>query len=243
MSLTFDNLTTDAGLKQLDAYLLGRTFVFGVVPSKADLDLLALVTKCPDMAKYKAAARWFNYISDFTEAQRKRFGKSVLTVGLASAAAAAPAKKEAEGDAEDSDDMFGSDDDDEEEVVVVKKKKKRAVLGRSQIIFDIKPVDTEVDLEDLAEKVKEVVMADVPEFGARIEKLGDDRVSPGDICDWGEGHKICPIAFGICKLQVSCCVLDDLMGVDDVKDTLERLFGESIQSIDVAAMNKANALK
>ena len=77
----------------------------------------------------------------------------------------------------------------------------------------------------------------------RIAEINDDRVRADNSCEWGEGHEIKPIAYGICKLQVSCVVNDDVVGVDDVKDWLEALFEDKIQSIDVAGFNKATALK
>merc|ERR1712196_14623 len=96
---------------------------------------------------------------------------------------------------------------------------------------------------DLAEKIKDIAVGEIEEFAAKIKAFNDDRVTADNICDWGVGHKVVPIAFGICKLQVSCCVIDEMLGVDDVKDMLEARYDELIQSIDVAAFNKANALK
>ena len=247
MSLSFDNLKSDAGLKQLDAYLQGRTFVFGCGPSTADSDLVALVGSAPDAKKYPAAARWYSYITSFNTNEQKGFAKTILSVGTGSAAAS----KEEAGDDSD-DDLFG-DDSDEEDVDLdalakanaaakAKKKKAEPVL-RSQIIFDIKPCDTEVDLEDMAEKIKEIEAAKLDNIAAKMKAFNDDRVTAENVCDWGEGHEVVPIAFGICKLQISCCVIDEILGTDDIIDIIEGEFGEQIQSIDVAAFNKANALK
>lgn len=124
-----------------------------------------------------------------------------------------------------------------------KKKKKRAPVLRSQIIFDLKPIDTEVDLEDLAEKIKDTRLGDEEVYANKVKEINDARVTLDNICEWGEGHKIVPIAFGICKVQVSCCVIDDVTGIEDIQDFIEQKFGEQIQSIDVCAMNKANAIK
>ena len=247
MSLSFDNLKSDTGLKQLDAYLQGRTFVFGCGPSTADSDLAALVGSAPDAKKYPAAARWYSYITSFNTNEQKGFAKTILSVGTGSAAAS----KEEAGDDSD-DDLFG-DDSDEEDVDLdalakanaaakAKKKKAEPVL-RSQIIFDIKPCDTEVDLEEMAEKIKEIAVAKLDNIAAKMKAFNDDRVTAENVCDWGEGHEVVPIAFGICKLQVSCCVIDEILGTDDIIDIIEGQFGEQIQSIDVAAFNKANALK
>lgn len=245
MSLTFDDLSSAAGLKQLNDYLLGRTFVFGINASKADLDLLALVKACPDASKYPAAARWWNYISSFDDAAKKSFKAYGLTVGLKSAGGDSKATKE-----EDSDDDSSSDEEEEEEdeeelakLAAKKAAKKLQPILRSQICFDIKPMDTEVDLEDMADEIKELVVGEMPEYAERVKKFNDFRVTADKICVWGVGHQVVPVAFGIEKLQISCVVIDEMMGVDDVKDVLEEKFGDKIQSVDVLAFNKAEALK
>merc|ERR1740124_1892336 len=102
MSLTFSDLSAAAGLKELNAFLLGRTFVFGGGPSTADSALIALVKTAPDASKYPAAARWFNYISEFKPNEVKQFSKTILKVGLVQAAAAEAPKAD-----DDSDDLFG----------------------------------------------------------------------------------------------------------------------------------------
>lgn len=248
MSLVFSDLKSDEGLKQLNAYLVGRTFVFGVAPSTADSDLLALVGKCPDATKFAAAARWYNYISSFNANEQKGFSKTILSVSVGSASAST---KEEAGD-DDDDELFG-DSSDEEDVdmeafqkqMAAKKaaKKKAEPVLRSQIIFDIKPIDIETDLEDMADQIKEIEVAKIEKYAAKMKEFGDDRVTADNVCDWGEGHEVVPIAFGICKLQVSCCVIDEILGTDDIQDIIESRFGEQIQSIDVAAFNKANAIK
>ena len=99
-----------------------------------------------------------------------------------------------------------------------KKKKKAAPKARSMIVLEIKPFDAETDLQALALKVK------------KIEHAG--------IQNWGQEHKLQPVAFGIKKLIVSLIVFDDLIGVDDITDLLTDNFEDDIQSIDVAAFSK-----
>jgi len=252
MSLTFSDLSTDAGLKQLNDYMVGRTFVFGIAASKADLDLVALVKKCPDCAKYPAAARWWNYISGFNDAEKKAFKAYSLSVGTKSVEGSTKEAEQADDDSDD--DLFGSDDEEEEGAIDLaaeaakaaeasKADQKMKPILRSQIVFDIKPIDTEVDLEELADEIKEIVVGDIDQYADRITDFDDFRVTKDNICTWGVGHEIQPIAFGIEKLCISCCVIDEMLGVDDVKDILEAKFGEKIQSVDVRAFNKAEAIK
>merc|ERR1712194_519177 len=135
------------------------------------------------------------------------------------ACAAAPVKKAAKDD--DEFDFF----DDEEEAEA--KKKKAAPVGKSTIVFDVKPAcfdgddDDEdgggtIDLDELVKFVK----------GIQMEGL-----------IWGEKHNFAEIGYGIKKLQVQCTVVDDLVGVDDLRERIEDN-EDLVQSCDVIAFNK-----
>jgi translation elongation factor EF-1beta len=131
---------------------------------------------------------------------------------------------------DDMDDMFGDDDEDEvvdaaalkaakdakvkaakDAVKVVDKK-----VDRTQCVFEIKPWDAELSLDDLAAKIK------ATQFNGLT---------------WGEAHKLVPVAFGIKKLVVSCIVIDELVALDDVTDLIEG-FSDEVQSVDLATMNR-----
>ncbi|CAM9236067.1 unnamed protein product [Ascophyllum nodosum] len=99
-------------------------------------------------------------------------------------------------------------------IKAAKDAKKR--VDRSQIIFEVKPWDTEVDLKALFDKITNV----------KIDGLV-----------WGEAHKLVPVAFGVKKLVLSCVVEDDKVGVEDITDVIEG-FEEEVQSVDMATMNK-----
>ncbi len=141
-------------------------------------------------------------------------------------AAAKQAKAKADDD-DDEFDMFASDDDDEEamkalnEKMAKEKAARKAGKGkgeRSLIVLEVKPFDAETDLEALAKGLK------------KVENEG--------IQNWGLEHKLVPIAFGVKKLQISCVVYDDLMGVDGLTEIIEDKYGDDVQSVDVFAMSK-----
>merc|ERR1711906_3770 len=144
-------------------------------------------------------------------------------------------------DDDDDCDLFGDDDEEEEakpketpqEMAARKKaeaqakKKKAAPVGKSTIVFDVKPTcfdgddDDEdsggtIDLEDLVKFVKGIEM---------------------DGLIWGEKHQFADIGYGIKKLQVQCTVVDDLVGVDDLREKIEEN-EDLVQSCDVVAFNK-----
>eukprot|EP00656_Telonema_subtile_P035836 TRINITY_DN397_c0_g1_i1.p1 TRINITY_DN397_c0_g1~~TRINITY_DN397_c0_g1_i1.p1 ORF type:complete len:173 (-),score=81.75 TRINITY_DN397_c0_g1_i1:241-759(-) len=159
-----------------------------------------------------------------------------FALGDAVAIAPAPTKKAADDDF----DLFGDEEDEEEEVTETPqemaarkkkeaeaKKKKAAPVGKSTIVFDVKPAcfdgddDDEdgggtIDLEDLVKFVK----------GIKMEGLV-----------WGEKHQFAEIGYGIKKLQVQCTVVDDLVGVDDLTEQIQEN-EDLVQSCDVVAFNK-----
>merc|ERR1711865_741166 len=53
---------------------------------------------------------------------------------------------------------------------------------------------------------------------------------------WGEKHQFADIGYGIKKLQVQCTVVDDLVGVDDLREKIEEN-EDLVQSCDVVAFN------
>jgi elongation factor 1-beta len=53
---------------------------------------------------------------------------------------------------------------------------------------------------------------------------------------WG-AKKFVPVGYGIRKLQISCVVEDDLVGIDDLSDKICEL-EDYVQSVDVASFNK-----
>ena len=123
-----------------------------------------------------------------------------------------------------------SDDEDEDEdagkaaqELIAKKNAereaaKRAAKGgsnaKSSLILDIKPEDSDTDLEAMLQSVK----------GIEMEGL-----------TWG-GHEFIPVAFGIKKLRVICVVMDELVSTDELQEKIEELDG--VQSTDVHAFNK-----
>ncbi|RLN65250.1 hypothetical protein BBP00_00002961 [Phytophthora kernoviae] len=134
-------------------------------------------------------------------------------------AAAAPAPKNAalapkkvEEDDDDDDDLFGDDDEEDDEAAKAlaakraeaakaAKKEKKKPVERSQVVLEVKPWEAETDLEELAAKIKAL---------------------PVEGLTWGEGHKLVPVAFGIKKLLVQCVIIDDLVLLDDITESIEQ---------------------
>jgi translation elongation factor EF-1beta len=143
--------------------------------------------------------------------------------GKGKAKAAAPAKK-----ADDDDmDLFGDEEEEPQEeqpklslkeraAALKAKKKEDAKVERSQIVFEVKPVDTEVDLNALFKTI---------------------TARQFDGLTWGEGYELKPVAYGIQKLVMSCVIIDDKVLIDDIFEPIEAMEDE-VQSVDMLTMNK-----
>ena len=141
---------------------------------------------------------------------------------------AAPAKKEETKAADeiDVDDLFGDDDDDGEAAATAqknaqaakeKKKVKAPVIAKSSVLFEVKPLDDQTNLDDLFVRIKkEIVM---------------------DGLLWGVDSKKVPVAFGIFKIMIACVVEDEKVSVDDVQEKIEAM-DDMCQSVEIAAFNK-----
>ena len=107
------------------------------------------------------------------------------------------------------------------DAVCVRRAAAGKVRGRDKtsFIFDIKPYDTETDLEAMASFMKEKVTC------------------PG-LVNYGEEHKLVPVAFGIKKLRIQMIVYDDECCQDDLEDMFMKHFEDDIQSIDCFSVSK-----
>ncbi len=109
-------------------------------------------------------------------------------------------------------DLFGSDDEEEDaEAERVKAQRlaeynaKRAAkpkpAAKSMVILDVKPWDDETDMKALTDGVLAIKM---------------------DGLVWG-ANKLVAVGYGIKKLQVTCVIEDDKVGVDDLSDEITAL--------------------
>ena len=222
----FGDVTTEAGLKALNAFLADHSYIEGFVPSQADAAVFdALKGKAPNKASYPHAARWYAHIASFEASGRKQFPKSSKdAASYVSGASATPA---AAADDDDDVDLFGSDDDEEESAeaakireerlaaYAAKKSKKPALIAKTSVLLDCKPWDDETDMDAMLSAVKSIEM---------------------DGLLWG-ASKLVPVGYGINKLQVMCVVEDEKVSIDLLQEKITD-FEDFVQSCDVAAMNK-----
>ncbi|XP_020220760.1 elongation factor 1-beta 1 [Cajanus cajan] len=220
MAVTFSNLHTDSGLKSLDDFLSGKTYVSGDQFTKDDIKVYAAVLEKPGDA-FPSVAKWYEVVSSHLAASFPGNAQGVRFSGKAPAPAeAAPAKPAAEDD--DDLDLFGDETEEDkkaaEEREAAKKPAKKKESGKSSVLLDVKPWDDETDMKKLEEAVRSVEM-------------------PGLL--WG-ASKLVPVGYGIKKLQIMLTIVDDLVSVDSLIEehlTVEPV-NEYVQSCDIVAFNK-----
>jgi len=241
---------SNAKLQALEARLSSSQtpFLGGAHPGAEDAAEFEAVAKLGEksLAAFPRVNSWWSTVSQFTPARRGAWagsGSGASKGGHKKAAPASPAKPAAEpakpapapapaptkaAKEEEEDDLFASDDEADrahEEMLKAKvaaaragKPEKEKPRQRSLIQFEIKPSEVETDLEKMAAEIK------------RMELKG--------VQNWGNQHKLQPVAYGINKLLMNVVVWDDDVIFEDIEQALLDKFPEDIQSIDIAAMSK-----
>jgi len=102
--------------------------------------------------------------------------------------------------ADDDLDLFGDDDGDADAAKKIaeaakekSKKKKKVTIAQSLVMFEVKPLDSDTDLDQLAKQIFEIKM---------------------DGLYWKTQYKKEPVAFGIFKLIIGVTVEDEKVSVD-----------------------------
>ncbi|KAF7119394.1 hypothetical protein RHSIM_Rhsim13G0203400 [Rhododendron simsii] len=219
MAVTFSDLHTESGLKSLDKFLSGKTYISGDQLTKDDIKVYAAVSHKVDA--FPNVSKWYHCVSSQLAASFP--GKAVGVKIASQGAPAKEVKKEAPaGDDEDDLDLFGDETEEEkkaaEEREVSKASTKKKESGKSSVLLDVKPWDDETDMKKLEEAVRSIEM-------------------PGLF--WG-ASKLVPVGYGIKKLTIMMTIVDDLVSVDTLIE--ERLtvepINEYVQSCDIVAFNK-----
>eukprot|EP00897_Mesotaenium_endlicherianum_P003064 jgi/Mesen1/2786/ME000170S01901 len=234
MAVSFKDLSSAEGVKQLDEYLTSRSYISGYQASRDDLAVYSALKGAPS-AENKHAARWYNHITVLLghhfpgEGVGVTIGSGATSSSSAPAAAApstpaaAPAKPAADDDDDDDMDLFGEQTEEEKKAqedraAATKKSDKPKVVGKSSILLDVKPWDDETDLAKMEEVVRSVQMEGLT---------------------WG-ASKLVPVGYGIKKMTIMMTIVDDLVSLDElIEDRLQAGEGaDFIQSCDIVAFNK-----
>ncbi|KAL9991630.1 putative translation elongation factor EF1B/ribosomal protein S6 [Helianthus debilis subsp. tardiflorus] len=223
MAVTFSDLHTEAGLKSLESFLSGKTYISGNQITKDDVKVYAAVSEKPSADLYPSASKWYDCVAEKLSSSFPGKATGVGISAQAPSAEAAPVKETVkEADDDDDLDLFGDETEEEkkaaEERDQAKASAKKKESGKSSVLMDVKPWDDETDMKKLEEAVRSVEM-------------------PGLL--WG-ASKLVPVGYGIKKLTIMLTIVDDLVSVDSLIE--ERLtvepINEYVQSCDIVAFNK-----
>ncbi|KAG6789198.1 hypothetical protein POTOM_005288 [Populus tomentosa] len=256
MAVTFSDIHTESGLKSLDQYLAGKSYISGDQISKDDIKVYGAVLENPGDA-FTNVSKWYDSVS--SQLASSFPGKATgVRVGAAAAAPveAAPAKEGFgcigaghmakilgalldllalnsevfpvlfQAAGDDDDDDLDLFGDETEEDKKAAEEREKAKKGSSK----------------KKESGKSSVLLDVKPWDdetdmAALEKAVRSIEMPGLF--WG-ASKLAPVGYGIKKLQIMLTIIDDLVSVDSLIE--ERLTAEPcseyIQSCDIVAFNK-----
>merc|ERR1719271_1377931 len=251
MSLNFDSLKSENGLKQLNAYLASRVYVFGLEPTTQDSTLFGLIGEAPKGDGFPNVTRYYNHIQSFNaDAQAKFITIEGLSVNDQPVAAAkAEAKDDDDSDSDDAAAIEAIKKAAADKKAAAKKGKKRRPPERSEIILDVKPFDDQTDLDALATKIKGTKLEDLRnkeypgpnedgdtwDFLEKEAQKIDERITLDSGHRWGQNHHLEEMAYGIKKLRLQCVVQNELIGSDLLISLIEETWPEEVQSVDVAS--------
>uniref|UniRef100_B3TLP3 Translation elongation factor EF-1 beta chain n=1 Tax=Elaeis guineensis var. tenera TaxID=51953 RepID=B3TLP3_ELAGV len=223
MAISFSDLHTEAGLKTLEEFLAGKTYISGDQITRDDIKVFAAVSKRPG-GEFPNVCRWYESVSSIIAPRFLGNAVGVKITSQAASLAPAPAAESAKATEDDDDiDLFGEETEEEKKVAAereaaVKASSKKKESGKSSVLMDIKPWDDETDMKKLEEAVRSIEM-------------------PGLL--WG-ASKLVPVGYGIKKLQIMLTIVDDLVSVDSLieEDLTVEPCSEYVQSCDIVAFNK-----
>jgi elongation factor 1-beta len=228
---------TTNGLKDFNEHLLFYSYVEGYTPSKEDNDMFNSLDSCPQ--DQKNVARWYRHINSFTPDERAAWpdlnAPAEEEVQEEAPTEEAPAEETTQAVSKKEEEEFSLFDEEETEETEEdaehqreierrakeqndkKKLSGKVVIAKSSVLFDVKPYDSETDMKDLEEKVRSIAL---------------------DGLEW-KASRLVDLCYGIKKLQINAIVLDDKVSVDDVTEKIQE-FEDVVQSVDIAAFNKAS---
>ena len=206
----------------LENTLKKQQWVGGQAPTSADKEAFEAV-KSSDIKPetHPNLFAWFCLVSKFSDAIKNSWGGAAPAKGGKGKGKAA-AKKEEDDDL----DLFGSEDEGDAEAAkkaaaaakeAGKKKEKKKATAMSLVMLEVKPVDDQTSLDDLAQQLFSTITQDG--------------------LFWKTEYKKEPVAFGIFKLIVGFSLEDEKVSVDGVIERIEGI-EDKVQSVEIAVFNK-----
>lgn len=161
----------------LEASLTQHVFLTADHPTALDAKVFEeLGAQVPDCTAHPYLYAWYLLISQFAQRAKEAWP----------APPAAPA-------ADDDVDLFGEDPNVEEEakqLAAAKAGAHKAEVGKSSVVFEVKPASSSVNLDEISAKIIQ-----------NVQREG---------LKWGSDFKKMPIGYGIFKLHIGCVLVDSI---------------------------------
>lgn len=226
----------------INNYLQGKEFFVGNSMTLADIVIFnhmvipfTFTLGAKQQAQIPNLLNWFNMMRTnqivISVAGLHKLSAEPLKMPGSTAELNCEAPKATADEEEDMDDLFGDEDEEaaaeaRDHAAMLRGKafeaKKKAAAeaagkvapeAKSLILWEVKPVDDETNLDDLAKRI----LAITNEKGGLF---------------WKTEYKKAPIAFGIFKLIIGATIHDNLVSTDDIQEKIEEM-DDMVQSVDI----------
>ena len=192
----------------LEVRLVKDMWLGGQQPSAEDREAIEAMPTPPSVSQYPNTFSWWCLVAKFTPTVRSTWAAAAAKVEKPAKGGKKETPKEevkVEAAAEDEFDPFADEEEDEEaekakmermkEIAKTAKSHGKVVIGKSIIIYEVKPWGEETDLDALAKKVLAIEM---------------------DGLLWKTEYKKEPIAYGVFKLVIVAFVEDLKVSTDEL---------------------------
>jgi elongation factor 1-beta len=218
---SFGDLSTPAGLDQLNSYLANRSYVEGWNPSQEDVTVFNQVAHTVDCGKFPHVGRWYNHIASFSACQRKRFS------GAGSCGSCTEEKKEVKGGAKE--EKSGKKDKQQQKKEEPKQKDSKKDNKKDNKKGKDEPAKKEEPKPEVKKEGKTQEELDIEAYMIAMSQAGDE-----DEDDDGPVVEQAPASGKPKKAAVSNVTLDVMP--DDVERDLKKMEAD-VRGIRMKGLN------
>ena len=179
---------TAANPSALEASLTEHVFLTADHPTALDAKVFEdMGTQVPVCETHPYLYAWYLLVAQFAQKVRETW----------------PALTATQAAADEEMDLFADDPSAEEEAKKLAAEKagsRKVEVGKSSVVFEVKPASSSVNLDEVAQKIITLVARE----GLK----------------WGDDFKKVPIGYGIFKLHIGCVVVDSISTDDLIEDIM-----------------------
>jgi len=211
-------IDTPKGQGKLNGHLGKQSYINGWTPSADDVTVFNAIKDVGN--KFAHIKRWHNHIASFSPKEREHFGEEDYVeeqpkpnnddddLDFFTDDAPKPTEEDLKRQQAEKDRLLKEKEEKD-------KKGKKEIIEKSNVVFNVKPADAETKMDQLEEFVR----------GIQMEGL-----------DW-KASELLDLAFGVKTLKISCNLIDKLVSVDDIEESM-MLREDLISSVEILTFTK-----